>query len=373
MAAASIFVYVLRPLTVPQPKPGYHIPELGKGETAALNLVYLSSALRQGKSVVILGSSELEHRYGGGPYQPDIFIPAQHLAPVLSYGTKGFETLGMYGLLYALRVHLNPGTRLVIMLSPGWFQATDMQPATFNENFNDSVLLQLYMSDDPRGVFHDYLSAHETDFSAMTDTQRMFLGDPSGIVDWNFPWYITQVINARAYAQRIKLNLRLAQLDQPSTRPLFGTVHAADIPWERYEQIAAAHEKARMTNNDYWVRNNFYTELLKKYPQRFKNYYPADMNPEPEMTSLKLLMHMLQRSKVKALFVMQPLNSKVYQDHARFDDVDTRIANLCREYGMQYMDMYQQPLEQGVLTDTVHPGELGWLRIDHEIAEYFKL
>ena len=37
IAASSLFVYVLRPITVPPPNPSYHIPALGKGETAARN------------------------------------------------------------------------------------------------------------------------------------------------------------------------------------------------------------------------------------------------------------------------------------------------------------------------------------------------
>lgn len=373
VAASIIFVYVLRALTVTLPQAGYHIPSLGKGEAAARNLLYLSGALRGGRTVVVLGSSELDKQYSNSTYRPDIFFPAHRLAPVLTYGKPGFETLGMYGLLYALRPHLNANTRLVLMLSPAWFRTTDMQPAIFNDNFNDSTLLQLYLSDDPRGVIHDYLTAHETDYSDMTFAQRLFLDDPSGIVDWNLPMFVVDIINARAYSQREKLNLFLTQLDQPDLTEGFGAVHAQDLPWDNYEKIARARTLLRMTNNDVWVQNTFYTQAVKKHPQRFKDYFPSRMNPEPEMNSLKLLLQMLQRNKVKALLIMQPVNSHLYEDVARFQPVDERIANLCREYNMQYLDLYAQPLEKGFLKDDNHPSDLGWEQIDRRIAEQLKL
>lgn len=373
IAASIIFSYVLRAIVVPLPRAGYHIPVLGKGGIATRNLLYLSGALRGGRTIVILGSSELEKRYGGGFDTPEVFFPSRHLATVLTYGKPGFDTFGMYGMLYALRPHLNPRTRLVIMLSPSWFTTSDMQAPAFNENFNDSMLLQLYLSDDPRGLIHDYLAAHETNFTSMTTAQRLFMDDPASIVNWNLPGFIVSIVNARAYSQREKLDMWLGQLDVPDVTAGIGSMHAKDLPWDAFEATARDFEFSRMTNNDLWVRNAFYDRAVKRYPAKFKTYFPAKMNPEPEMDSLKLLLQLLARSKVKALVVMQPINTRLFSDHARFDDVDTRIGNLCHEYGMQYMDMYSQPLERGVLWDSIHPSNLGWLRIDKEMADFFNL
>ena len=373
IAASYIFSYVLRPITVSLPQPGYHIRVIGKGEAASHNLLYLSGALRDGNTIVILGSSELDKLYSSGIFTPDVFFPSRHLASVVTYGRPGFEALGMYGLLYALKPHLNAKTRLVIMLSSAWFRTTDMQSQMFNDNFNDTMLLQLYLNDDPREVFHDYLDAHQADFSSMTSTQRLFLDDPSSMLDWNLPVLVSDVINSRAYAQREKLNIRLAQLGQPDQGMLFGSTHARDLPWDKYEVLARGRESASMTNNHYWIRNGFYDLIMKKYHTLPIEYFPKHMQPEPEMNALKLLLQLLQRNKVKALFVMQPVNPRVYTDIASFHDVDVRITDLCREYGAQYVDMYNQPYEQGILRDGSHPGELGWVRIDRTIAEYFQL
>ncbi len=70
---------------------------------------------------------------------------------------------------------------------------------------------------------------------------------------------------------------------------------------------------------------------------------------------------------------MQPVNTRLYQDMARFQPVDDRITNLCHEYGIAYLDLYARPLEKGFLSDGNHPSDWGWEQIDRQIAEHFAL
>ena len=372
VAASLLFAYLLRSIQPDLPQPGYHIETLGKGETAVHNLLYLSGALRGGKTIVVFGSSELNPRHSR-EFTPQLFFPDHHLARVLTYGRAGFDTLGMYGLLYALKPHLNQGTRLVILLSPEWFRTNDLPTQAFVANFNDNVLLQIYWSDDPREVFHDYLVAHQAEFTEMSSTQRMFMRDPSSILDMDFPDFLLETINVRAYSQREKFNLRLAQMQQQSAQQEFDAGNAMDLPWDTYMSDARRAEQRMMSNNDKWVRNGFYDLHLRGSPFKYKDYFPKNMNPEPEMTDLKLLLGLLDRSKVHALFVMQPLNPQLYDDLARFNAVDARVASLCNEYHMKYLDMYAETYDPGILRDNIHLGELGWEQVDSEIAEYFRL
>ena len=372
VAASYLFVYVLRPITVPQPDPGYHVDALGKGEAAVRNLQYMSDALRGDHTIVILGSSELDPTFARH-FTPTTFFPKSHLAKVMTFGRPGFETLGMYGLLYALRTHLNHGSRLVIMLSPAWFRITNLAPKTFNEDFNDNVLLQLYLSDDPRAVFHDYLISHQFEFRDMTPTQRMFLDDPDGILDWNFPGLVARTINARAYTQREKLDISLARLTGSSSVMYADSGKGKDLPWDEYEKSARDREVGIIAGNDLWVRNRYYPIYKKRRAAGITHFFPGRMNAEPEMNSLRLLLQLLSTSKVKALFVMQQVNPRVYDDVPNFYALDARIKGLCNEFGMGYMDMYAMPYQEGILGDAQHPSNYGWEEIDHEISEYFRL
>ncbi len=370
LVASYLFVHVLRTIPVKPPTPGYHIGDLGKGEVAVKNLLYLSSALRDGRTIVVLGSSELNTIFSRN-YVPYVFFPQHHLAKVVTYGREGFETLAMYGFLSGLKLNLNPNTRLVILLSPDWFKSTDLLPEPFERNFNDSLLLQLYMTDDPRGVFHDYLTQHQADFRELTSTQRLFLNDPGSILNWDFPGFITKVINNRAYTQREKLDLLLSEAGEAPYE--WSPQPAADVPWIKFEEEARQMELRHMKNNNLYVRDSFYSSYIRLNPQNSRQYFPKGMDPEPEMTGFKSMIEVLRHSKVNVLFVMQPLNPRTFDDMHRFDAVDSRIAALCREYGMDYMDMYAAPFEPGVLRDPIHLGELGWEKVDKRIAEHFGL
>lgn len=367
-----LFIYALRPITVGQPLPGYHISTLGKGRLAVDNLLYLSNALREGKTITILGSSELDTGQAVN-FIPYVFFPRHHLGKVITYGRAGFEALGIYGLLYAMKPHLNPNSRLVIMLSPGWFRGKGMSPVRFIDNFNDSTLLQMYWSDDPRSIFHDYLTEYRSQFSNLTVTQKMYLDDPSSIINWDLPGFIVRTINTRAYGQQEKLNQFLSRLGAPRDPEADMAVSAADLPWDGFEKQARARELSLMSRNDLWVRNSFYNTVLAPLAVKHKSLFPRKMYEELEMTPLRMLLQMLEASKVNALFVMQPLNPRVIDDIHRFDEVDARIANLCREFHMGYLDMYAAPYEPGVLRDSSHLGELGWERVDKAIAEYYRL
>lgn len=373
LVASFVFAHVMRPITVELPKPGYHIQKVGKGDVATRNLLYLSAALHGGHAIVMLGSSEFDVHFNSGRFAPTNFFPQHHLAKVLTYGAAGFETLSMYGLLSSLKPHLSADSRVVIMLSPQWFSSTDMQPPIFNDNFNDSMLLQLYLSDDKREVFNDYMERHKSDFLFMTSTQKLFLNDPESMLNLDLPAYLTGLVNSRAYGQRTKLDMILSQLQSKDTEEWDGAPLAKDLDWDEYEKNARKMELPRMANNDLWVRDTFYSQFMRKHPKAPIHYFPDDINPEPEMDGLKLLLEMLQRSKVKAMFVMQTVDPRLYDDLGRFAPVDTRVANLCREYGMTYVDMYAQPYEKGMLVDGVHPSELTWVYIDHQMAEFFHL
>lgn len=370
VAASWLFLHVLRPITVSQPDPGMHIPILGKGQTAVRNLIYLSAALRGGRTLVVLGSSELDHKPVHS-YLPDVFFPAHHLANVLTYGSSGFDALGMYGLLYSLRPHLNTRTRLVILLSPAWFRRGDLTRPVFDQNLNDSVLLQDYWSDEPREVLHDYLLRHQFESPDFTSSEQLFLDDPESILDWNFPEFIGRTINVRAYAQREKLNLLLTQQRSLARQSSAGS--GVQLPWDRYAEDARSRQLILDARQQAWLRSTLYQQHTRSPKIGRRNFYPQIPNSEPQMSALRDLLHMLWRSKVKALFVMLPINPTVYADVGRFDSINAHVAVLCGEYGMSYFDMYSQPYEEGLLRDPIHPGMLGWEHIDRQVTEFFHL
>ncbi|WP_234353440.1 D-alanyl-lipoteichoic acid biosynthesis protein DltD, partial [Achromobacter xylosoxidans] len=126
----------LRTGPAPDAATGVYIHNLGNTlQDQTRNLSRLSQALRTGDRLVVMGSSELT--------STDLrFVPYRFLAdelrmPVMAYGHSGFQSLGMQLVLAALADDLSPASRVVIMVSPGWFDGDGgLGPDEFREHAN---------------------------------------------------------------------------------------------------------------------------------------------------------------------------------------------------------------------------------------------
>ncbi|WMD20559.1 D-alanyl-lipoteichoic acid biosynthesis protein DltD [Achromobacter seleniivolatilans] len=341
----------LKTETVPAAAPGIYIPNLGNTlDEQTRNLSRMSQALRTGDRLVILGSSELTSN--------DLrFVPYRYLAdelqmPVLAYGHSGFQSLGMQLVLAALAEDLSPASRVVVMLSPGWFDGDGGLGADEFKEHANPLLPRLLKQPEGRAELTRWLNDK---------------GDASVI--WS-------MIGEQAYVFR----QRLVDLWAPAyaatapEREREGPAAAARVvDWDELANQAQSAEQSLMTGNRYAVRDEFFNKYLRAIPEGGKTaYLPQPLTGRDELRELTALMALLHQHHVQALFVMQPLHPMVFKDLARFEPVQQQVAALCQRYAMQCMDMYSAPFEIGMLRDVQHLGELGWLRVNQRIAEVFR-
>ncbi|WZB76999.1 D-alanyl-lipoteichoic acid biosynthesis protein DltD [Achromobacter insuavis] len=98
---------------------GVYIHNLGNTlEDQTRNLSRLSQALRTGDRLVVLPSELTSTDLRFVPYR---FLADELRMPVMAYGHSGFQSLGMQLVLAALADDLSSASRVVIMVSPGWF------------------------------------------------------------------------------------------------------------------------------------------------------------------------------------------------------------------------------------------------------------
>ncbi|MGH8818498.1 MAG: D-alanyl-lipoteichoic acid biosynthesis protein DltD [Achromobacter pestifer] len=336
---------------VPTAAPGIYLPNLGNTlQEQTRNLSRMSQALRTGDRLVILGSSELTSN--------DLrFVPYRYLAdelqmPVLAYGHSGFQSLGMQLVLAALADDLSPASRVVVMLSPGWFDGDGgLGPDEFKEHANP-LLPRLLKQPQGRAELARWLRDK---------------GDAS--VAWS-------MMTEQAYV----LRQRLVDLWTPAyaapvpEREQEGPAAAARVvDWDALANQAQSAEQDLMTSNRYAVRDEFFNKYLRTIPEGGKTaYQPQPLTGRDELRELTALMALLRQHNVNALFVMQPLHPMVFKDLARFEPIQQEVAGLCQRYAMTCMDMYSAPFEVGMLRDVQHLGELGWLRVNQKIAEVFR-
>lgn len=336
---------------VPAAAPGIYIPNLGNTlNEQTRNLSRLSQALRTGDRLVILGSSELT--------STDLrFVPYRYLAdelqmPVLAYGHSGFQSLGMQFVLAALADDLSPASRVVIMLSPGWFDGDGgLSADEFNEHANP-LLPRLLKQPEGRAELARWLQDK---------------GDAR--VAWSMMAEQAYVLRQRLvdlWAPAYAASAPVQEAEGPAAA-------ARVVDWDALAQEAQSAEQRLMAGNRYAVRDDFFNKYLRTIPEGGKTaYQPQPLTGRDELRELTALMALLRQHNVNALFVMQPLHPMVFKDLNRFEPVQREVASLCQRYAMTCMDMYTAPFEVGMLRDVQHLGELGWLRVNQKIAETFR-
>ncbi|MCZ8389614.1 D-alanyl-lipoteichoic acid biosynthesis protein DltD [Achromobacter xylosoxidans] len=326
-----------------------HIGNLGRTyEDQQIAWRTLGQALETGDRMIMLGSSELT--------SSDLrFISYKSMStelaqPVLAYGHAHFQSLGMYFLLASQERRLSPSSRVVIMLSPGWFATRGLNREAFKEHVLP-LLPHLLRSSQARIALATWLRR-----SGNGDIAR------ATVAEW-------------AYDLRSRLQGQLSRLFLPTQPPAPppGAAPARARPaadWPALRAEAAAIEYQHMASNPYGVRQDYLdTYLADLTPERL-DAFPTRLDGMGELADLERLMSLLSGRGVRALFVLQPYNPLVFRDLERFQPVQQRIVELCETYRMHCLDMYDaHPYEIGTLRDSQHLGELGWLEVSHKAME----
>lgn len=341
----------LKTTVVPAAAPGIHIPNLGNNlNEQTRNLSRMSQALRTGDRLVIMGSSELtSHDLRFVPYR---FLADELQMPVLAYGHSGFQSLGIQLVLAAMAEDLSPTSRVVVMLSPGWFDGEGgLGTDEFKEHANP-LLPRLIKQADARAQMRPWLEEH---------------------ANANLIW---SMLGEQAYVFRQRLvdlwTPAYAALP-PSSEPQGPGAAARVVDWDKLAQEAQQAEQVLMTRNRYAVRDDFFNKYLSTLPPTGKKAYaPQALTGRAELRELNGLMALLRKYDVNALFVMQPLHPMVFNDLPRFEPIRQQVQAMCKNYGMVCMDMYDSTYEIGTLRDVQHLGELGWLQVNRKIVEVFR-
>lgn len=341
----------LKTTSVPAAAPGIHIPNLGNNlSEQTRNLSRMSQALRTGDRLVIMGSSELtSHDLRFVPYR---FLADELQMPVLAYGHSGFQSMGIQLVLAAMAEDLSSTSRVVVMLSPGWFDGVGGLGADEFKEHANPLLPRLIQQADAWEQMRPWLAEHAD----------------AGLI-WS-------MLAEQAYVFRQRLvdlwTPAYAALP-PAAEPQGPGAAARVVDWDKLSQEAQLAEQTLMTGNPYAVRDDFFNKYLSTLPATGKKAFaPQALTGQAELRELDGLMALLRKHKVNALFVMQPLHPLVFNDLQRFEPIRQQVQVMCTAYAMVCMDMYDDTYEIGTLRDVQHLGELGWLQVNKKIVEVFR-
>lgn len=164
-------------------------------EVRAANFSKFQAAAKN-NYLLLFGSSELTN--SNHQFIPYKFFPKQFDVPVFAYGHAYFELLGTLGLLSAIEKELSENSKVVIIISPGWFEHDNLLTQSFVEHFPDDVLAKAVRNSAVKKVFRHYLLRKQNDLSTLTPMQAAIL--KAG--DWGV---LKERLNTRLFAYRQRL------------------------------------------------------------------------------------------------------------------------------------------------------------------------
>lgn len=293
--------------------------------------------------------------------------------PLTAIGRGYFQSFPQYLLLSSLSDKLSAKSRLVIMFSPSWINSDRVPENFFPFYLQDDLVYQTsrlggdlsdlsaYLRDRSHNLEHLSPALREVMWAwpeAESSGTRRLLGMGGAALlqaqGWSYPWQ----------AGLRKLSMLIKAGEHPVAVP------TSQLDWAETERQAAADETALMTNNQLWVHDEYYSHFLSAYPHGGAQIFPPQTYEATELFYLRRNLELLRSHDAKVLLVILPLNGRVYGDLDRFQPVRQQIRSLSQELGVQLYDMWEQPPEIGLMADAMHVGSLGWMRINHAIADW---
>ena len=254
--------------------------------------------------------------------------------------------------------------KVVLMLSPQWFFKGNGQQSKFSSKFS----YQLY-----KGFLENDSISDET--KAYVRQRLETLGvDGTQIAAANDDTFV-DAINDAAYQFSNDLRIR-SKIDalvkgSPKNSPTRSTGEPTGEPdWDALLSDAQAQGEQSCTNNDYGIHDAYWDKNSQYKSEQNQDFVHAD----DEWADFQCLLKVCKEAGLEPLVVILPMHGRWYDEMGVTSDIRAQFydqaRSLCDEAGVAYADFSSCEYEKYFLCDTVHPGWIGWVRIEHAVYDF---
>ena len=254
--------------------------------------------------------------------------------------------------------------KVVLMLSPQWFFKGNGQQSKFSSKFS----YQLYkgflendsISDDTKTYVRQRLEA-----LGVEGTQIAAANDDTFV----------DAINDAAYQFSNDLRIRSKIDALVKGSPKNSQVRSAGEPtgepnWDALLSDAQAQGEQSCTNNDYGIHDAYWDKNSQYKSEQNQDFVHAD----EEWADFQCFLKVCKEAGLEPLVVILPMHGSWYDEMGVTSDTRAQFydqaRSLCDEAGVAYADFSSCEYEKYFLCDTVHPGWIGWVRIEHAVYDF---
>ena len=329
--------------------------------------ISLQNDLESGK-IVLFGSSELVF-YPNQKFLPQNYFKNDLKLPLRVQGNEGQQSFAIMSQLAACDNELvRDNAKVVVLLSPSWFTGSydnGLKMPKFLEYMYPGMMNKLYFqseSDDKyKLLISDYIKKNIAQIKEPNFIYKdSFYDLKSDYLDNKFKQIIIENFDSKDNNPK-NIDYKNPNLDYESLK------------------LEAKSITIPPKNNNYGINDEYYDRYIVK--QIKKDNFPfgvivsPDINQNQEYNDFLVLLEYLETYKIKALFVMQDLNPYAFANNREeANKLMQIIKSKVLEHNFEYLDMWsnkKEDYEIGTLTDIVHMGELGWVRINRAIINHF--
>ena len=329
--------------------------------------ISLQNDLESGK-IVLFGSSDLVF-YPNQKFLPQNYFNNDLKLPLRAQGNEGQQSFAIMSQLAACDNELvRDNAKVVVLLSPSWFTGSydnGLKMPKFLEYMYPGMMNKLYFqseSDDKyKLLISDYIKKNIAQIKEPNFIYKdSFYDLKSDYLDNKFKQIIIENFDSKDNNPK-NIDYKNPNLDYESLK------------------LEAKSITIPPKNNNYGINDEYYDRYIVK--QIKKDNFPfgvivsPDINQNQEYNDFLVLLEYLETYKIKALFVMQDLNPYAFANNREeANKLMQIIKSKVLEHNFEYLDMWsnkKEDYEIGTLTDIVHMGELGWVRINQAIINHF--
>ena len=325
--------------------------------------------------VPFFGSSELR-RFDN--FHPSIMAARYHNYTPFLLGQRGAQSLPQFFNITTMEGQLRD-KKAVYIVSPQWFVKKGILPPAFKYYNGELADLTWLKKANPKSPYDQYVAKRliqmiGNDGSVAEDAAKIAQGKP--LSSWDkaiLSFRLTLLQHQDALFSGIQLDNNYSHFIKPQIHKL-----PAKYNEDRLHKMAVNEAAKETDNNDFHVKNSFYTKKVKpnlkklKGSQRHFNY-----NQSPEYGDLQVVLNQFKNNNTNVMFVIPPVNGQweafTGMDMQMYYRTVNKIKFQLRQQGFNnILDLSHDGNKPYFMEDTIHIGYAGWVKFDSATSKFIE-
>lgn len=376
-AAALMLVVFLSPLWSGL---NYVNPTVQRNAASSLSPQVLKGQLIKQRAlenhyVPFFGSSEWS-RFD--PFHPSVLADKYQRSyrPFL-IGARGSQSLTNFFVMQSIN-HQLKGKKAVFFISPQWFTPMGEDPNAFS--FYYSPLQTTTWIEAETGTKMDRYAAYRLLQMPSGNSDKIISATlariAAGLKPTSFQYFYVGVrhrilLNEDQIYSRYRIPFNNAQTIDKNMKQL-----PSHYNYQQLNQLAGKIGKQQTTSNNFGISNRFWNRRLKRHVNQLKDFQAGQSYVKsPEYGDFELVLSQFAKDHTNVLFIIPPVNKKWQQytglSQTMLKQFDQKIRYQLQSQGFNHIaDLSKDGDVPYFMTDTIHPGWRGWLKIDQAVDPF---